>query len=59
MTNVIKSKRLNSHWLKEKSIRSICTPDDCQKHETHSSVPELFCCLIQPFFIFIYIHIYI
>ena len=25
-----------------------CTPDDCQKHETQSSVREWFCCLIRP-----------
>ena len=31
-------------------------PDDCQKHETQSSVLESFCCLIPP--ISVHIHTY-
>ena len=42
----------------------ICTPDDCKKHETQSSVLELFNPTIQDievtiFNLYIYIYIYI
>ena len=46
-------------FLLGKRIWSICTPDNCKKHKTQSSVLELSCCLIQLFVIFkIYVYIY-
>ena len=35
----------------------LCTPDDCQKHQIQSSVPELFSFRKTPGVLYIYIYI--